>query len=233
MSVTVVSCVYGDTHTGYVTGWLEAVKALDPKPEAVIVASDQPLGLPAHVGSIIGPAVWRHPQAQYLNMAIGAADTEFVWIVDIDDRPMRDGLEGLDGFHGDVWMTGYVRYDGDCYDEYVPPNLTAQQILAMSTSIIPGTSVVRRTAFLDVDGFPDVAFQDWALWRRLARAGYVFRTSGRTNFCYNRHPDTRSANELTPLARDAHMAQLLEQEAVDLGLDAEAAAIFTGSADVS
>lgn len=227
MSVTVVSCVYGD-HASFVAGWLEAVNRLDPAPDRIIVASDRALGLPAHVGSVIGETVFRHPQAQYLNMAVGAADTEWVWVVDIDDRPMADALKGLEAVTGDVWMTGFVRYDGEHYDEYVPPKLTPQQVLAASTSVIPGGSAIRREAFRDAGGYPDVAFQDWALWRRLARHGASFVPSGRTHYCYNRHADTRSATELTPDRRQAHVAELMEQECEDMGLPPEAAAIFTG-----
>lgn len=195
MSVTVVSCVYGD-HVRFVNDWATAVEALKPAPAAVVVKGAD-------------PCLWRHPQAFYLQKAIEAADTDWVVIADIDDLLLPDALAGLDDVQADVWQLGFERSDGE---RYIPPTLTADQVLALDRNVLVGSSAIRTEAFHAVGGFPDIALQDWGLWRRLARAGMTFESSGRTHFRYMRHEDTRGMVELTTDARPAHLAEMMEAE---------------------
>jgi hypothetical protein len=65
---------------------------------------------------------------------------------------------------------------------------------------------------LDAGGFPDVALQDWALWRQLARMGAVFAPGDRPRFRYMRHGRTRGATELTLKRRASHVREMLDLE---------------------
>lgn len=200
MTVTVVSCVYGPTFARFLPRWSEHVALLSPKPDAVIVAADWPHDVPG-ARVIASECPWRHPQAWYLNQAIAAADTEWVWIVDVDDCARPDGLAGLDQVDADVWQTGYLRSDGETY---VP----GPEALAAAGNMLVAGSAIRTKAFWDVGGFPDVAFQDWALWRKLQAAGARFAFSGRVNFDYMRHSHTRGATELTADRRAEHVQEM-------------------------
>ncbi len=208
MTVTVVSCVYGTHHRKFVPRWQAAVSALDPAPDAVIVGSDSEL-------EITGARVvatychWTHPQAWHLQQAIMAATTEWVWIVDIDDLPFVDGLQGLHDVTSDVWQIGFERSDGEIH---LPPRLTAAEYLSSEQNHYVGSAMIRTDIFQEVGGFQDLAFQDWALWRRLARAGASVEPSDRTHFAYMRHPRTRGATELTSDVRAGHYAEMVEAE---------------------
>lgn len=197
MSVTVVSCVYGD-YNRYLPTWGAAVRGLEPKPDATIVHTDWDV-----------PCDWQHPQAFYLQKAIEKADTEWVVISDIDDLPHTDALAGLEDVQADVWQMGFDRSDGE---RYIPPTLTPEEVLAMDRNVLVGSSAIRTEAFHAVGGFPDIALQDWGLWRRLARAGYTFESSGRTHFRYMRHDQARGTVELTTDARAAHLTEMMESE---------------------
>lgn len=214
VSVSVVSCLYGENgYERFVTRWAEHIAALNRRPDHVIVAADRACGLPAFVKAIVKPCPWLHPQAFYLNEAILAAPTEWVWIVDIDDRAMPDALDGIDQVAADVWAVGY-----QCGTEtYVPPAMTADDVLAAKTSVIPAGSAIRKEAFVRCGGFRDVAFQDWALWRSLAEHGASFESSGRVQYRYRRHDLARTAVELTAERRAGHLAEMMASEGVLVG----------------
>lgn len=210
MTVTVVTCGYGPRYASFFKPWWQAVQMLDPQPDAVIASVD---GFVRASGPTViqAPCEWRHPQAFYLNAAIRHAETDWVVIADLDDLLMPDALDGLEDVEADVWQMGFHRSDGEIY---VVPQLTADEYLASSRNVFVGSSAIRREAFLAVGGFPDVALQDWALWRRLARAGATFQSSGRTHFHFMRHPQTRGSLELTLDVRAGHVAEMMEAELV-------------------
>ena len=207
MTVSVISCVYGD-YARFIPRWALAVKGLKPAPDQVIVLADQPHRIPG-VHVIAWPCHWRHPQAFYLNEAFEWVSTDWAWQVDIDDIPHRNALKGLEQVPADVWQMGFDRSDGE---RYVPPQLTNDEFLASERNVYVGASAVRVDAFRQVGGFPDVALQDWALWRRMARAGMTFQSSGRTHFRYELHDGRRGKTELTMAARPAHLAEMMEAE---------------------
>jgi hypothetical protein len=210
VNVTVVSCVYGPRFDRFIPGWAEAIAALDPAPEAVIVASDRPRVIPGV--TVIEPVcTWRHPQACYLQAAVSWATTEWVWIVDIDDLALPDGLAGIEAVGADVWQMGYLASDGA---HHLPPSVAAAEYLAEAGNPYAAGSAFRTAAFRAVGGFTDVAFQDWSLWRRLATAGATVEASNRTHYRYIRHPRTRSAVELTAGRRAEHVAEMIEREIV-------------------
>lgn len=144
-----------------------------------------------------------------MQRAIMAADTDWVLIADIDDVLHPDALEGIDTIAADVWQLGYVRSDAE---EYLPPRLTPAELLAANKCVYVGSSAIRTDIFHDCGGYPDIALQDWGLWRRLARHGAVVEPSTRTHFTYMRHPETRGKTELTAAMRAEHLAEMMEAE---------------------
>lgn len=196
MSVTVVSCVYGN-HERFEPDWQDAINRLDPQPDQVIV------GTPG------SSYAWRHTQAWSLQRAIDYVVTDWFWICDIDDTVMPDGLQGLDEVAADVWQVGFHRSDGETY---IPPRMPNEQYLTLRTNPYVGSSMIRTEAFRAVGGFDDIAFQDWGLWRKLARAGATFDVSDRAHFHYTLHPQTRSETEFTREARADQIAEMMEAE---------------------
>lgn len=195
--VTVVSCVYGDGFEAFIPRWAEAIDRLENPPVDVIIGS--------------GSCEWTHPQAFHLTQALAQATTEWIWVVDIDDLAMPDALNGIEAVNADVWMMGYLRLPDELL--YLPPLMSNDQILSSHHNQLVGGSAFRRDAFDEVGGFPDVAFQDWALWRRMARHGMRFQMSDRAHFYYNRHSATRSSVEFTYDLRRAQLAELVAHAA--------------------
>lgn len=208
MTVTVVSCVYGDHYRQFIPRWQAAVSALDPAPDAVIVGADAELDITG-ARVIASFCHWRYPQAWHLQQAIMAAKTDWAWILDIDDVAFTDGLQGLEDVAADVWQLGNEHSDGE---KYLPPRLSAAEYLASEGNPYVGGSMIRTDIFREVGGFQDVALQDWCLWRRLTRHGATVEPSARMHFGYMRHPRTRGATELTLDVRADHYAEMLEAE---------------------
>lgn len=208
MTVTVVSCVYGEYHRRFIPRWQAAVSALAPSADAVIVGSDSELEITG-AKVVASYCHWRYPQAWHQQQAINAATTDWVWLVDIDDIPFPDGLAGLHDVASDVWALGYERSDGEVF---LPPRLTAAEVLSSERCEYAGGSIIRTDILAESGGFRDVALQDWCLWRTLARRGATVEPSDRAHFHYMRHPKTRGATELTLDVRAEHYAEMVEAE---------------------
>lgn len=189
--VTIISCVYGPTHTKFLPRWLDATKKI-PR-NALIVAPE------------MSKCPWQYPQAFYLNWAANLAETEWVWISDIDDLPFPDALDGLEDVEADVWLTGFG---------HPIPRLTNEEYLASPENVYPGSSAFRLEAFHRAGGFPDIAFQDWGLWRRMARTGATFDPSARAHFSYTQHDASRSRTDITPARRAEHLAELYADQEI-------------------
>jgi hypothetical protein len=205
---TVISCLYGDSHDEYVDEWVRALRGLDPAPAWVIVGTDRPR-LIGGVLEVEADAGGRYPQPAYLNAALELVRTEWVWQLDVDDVAFSDALEGLELVAGDVWQLGYTSSDGE---DYRPPQLAGAELLELDRNPFVAGSCIRASTLRAVGGFPDVALQDWALWRELARAGASFVSSSRSHFYYRRHAMTRGQTELTISARAEHLEEMLARE---------------------
>jgi hypothetical protein len=206
--VTIVSCVYGSSHDRFVDEWAEAVSHLEPAPADVIVATDRDRHIPG-ASVMYSRCPWDHPQAFYLQMAAMVSGTDWVWIVDIDDLAFTDGLAGLDEVEEDVWQLGYLSSEGH---QHLPPQMTAADYLNLNGNPFSGASMFRTAIFDLCGGFTDVAFQDWSLWRRMARMGATFKASDRPHFEYRRHSDTRTAVELIPDNRTLNLLEMMRAE---------------------
>jgi hypothetical protein len=206
VDVTIISCLYGTTHDDYLGDWLHAVGMLNPAPREVVIGTDRY----RHITSVL--EVFRrrqdrssYPQAFHLNSALKEVQSEWVWIHDIDDLAFHDALEGIEHIDADVVQVGYERSDGEVY---IPPVMDNEEILALEYNPFVAGSFVRTDILLDAGGFPDVALQDWALWRRLARIGAVFAPGDRARFKYMRHGQTRGVRELTAYDRRKHIVEM-------------------------
>lgn len=172
MSVTVVTCIFGDRRDGFLPGWIEATQAAGP--DEIIVATDgyrhAAAGVRQHVST---PAKdWRWPIPWYWNRAFDLANSEWVWLVGVDDRLLPDALRLVDGRDEDVVQVGYRRSSDGMEHKSAP--LPPGAILDAQENTLVACSPIRRAAWAAVGGFPDVAFDDWGMWRRLARAGRTF-----------------------------------------------------------
>jgi glycosyltransferase involved in cell wall biosynthesis len=125
-----------------------------------------------------GPAVLRNELAV-------EATTDWLAFIDDDDRVDPDHLQILADHsdHGDIIYT-QCRVEGRSWQ---PDHDCTHESLA-TFNTVPVTTLVRRSVFLAVGGFPlGVHEEDWHLWRNLQAEGAVFHCIHQTTWTYRFH----------------------------------------------
>jgi glycosyltransferase involved in cell wall biosynthesis len=110
------------------------------------------------------------------NTAISAATGDWIAFFDSDDVMMPDKLcnqiaviEADPGLVLVYSAFSYLFPDGQTKETTAFPAKDLWPALRYRSSILPSTSMVRRSALLDVGGFRSVTTEDWDLWFRLVR----------------------------------------------------------------
>jgi glycosyltransferase involved in cell wall biosynthesis len=137
-----------------------------------------------------GPAVTR-------NRAVGCCDTEWLAFLDDDDEWLPRHVETLVANSGgaDVVYTD-CEVRGEHTNDLVV-NIDFDPFRLLRFNFIPVTTLVRRSAFLEAGGFdPADRYEDWELWKRLARLGAAFTHVPETTWVYRFHSrDQRTFEE--------------------------------------
>ena len=180
--VTVITAIYGDKYDQYIEGWSEAIDNLTIQPKRIICASDRLRDIRAErVVSQPAPGwVWKSPW--YWNSAAEMTDTEWIWVLDIDDRIKPDALEGLMEQTCDIWLMGMHTNGAEIY---LPPHLTNEQIATAEHCYFCCGSPIRRSWWKQ-NRYRDLAFTDWAMWRTSAKMGASFAWANKMGYTYRK-----------------------------------------------
>lgn len=182
--LSLYTVVFGEDYHEYLDGWVDA--ALKVGADEVVVVSDRHRVLPDGVRLERHDTSYRWREAGMRQYAVGLCTSDWVWLIDVDDRVMPD-VAGVVDRDADVVQVGFIRSDGQVT---VPNIVPHSQFLEQRMNRYVGTSPVRRKKLEAVGGWPDVGYADWGLWRKLARAGARFVAADRVCFEYNWHPDS-------------------------------------------
>jgi len=183
--VTIITAIYGDKYDQYIEGWSEAIDNLTIKPKRIICASDRLRNIRAErIVSQPAPGwVWKSPW--YWNSAAEMSDTEWIWVLDIDDRIKPNALENLIEQTCDIWLVGI---DINGTENYLPPRLTNEQIAASEHCYFCCGSPIRRS-WWQHNPYRDLAFTDWAMWRTSAKMGARFEWADKVGYYYRKDFD--------------------------------------------
>ena len=128
------------------------------------------------------------------NKGIREATTEWVAFLDDDDVLLPNHLETLlkHSKHADIV---YSLPTAEGRDDWHPQHFCNMDRIE-HTNWIPVTVLARRKVLLDVGGFPGNTeppdFEDWALWRKLHKAGYRFKCVHQFTWIYRFKQGSRS-----------------------------------------
>jgi hypothetical protein len=109
-------------------------------------------------------------------------DTEWIWVLDIDDRIKPDALEGLMEQTCDIWLMGMHTNGAEVY---LPPHLTNEQIATAEHCYFCCGSPIRRSWWKQ-NRYRDLAFTDWAMWRTSAKMGASFAWANKMGYTYRK-----------------------------------------------
>jgi hypothetical protein len=184
MTVAVVAGVWGEYHQ-YLDRWMDSVRLLDPAPDEVWLSSDRATEIEG-VRVLVEPDPgYVHQVGARFNSCIRLSDCDWIAPFGVDDEYLPHAFAGLPSpDDADVWQFGYL---GVGLSDYMPPELTAESLLAASGNPAVGPSPFTRRIWHKVGGFRDVAFCDWAFFRDVALAGGRFAHSRHFGFRYHWH----------------------------------------------
>lgn len=179
------------TYTHFLEQWCAGIRGLNTKPDQIVIAASDPTEVLQTVEGKLPDYKVTKPRTDfvlgsYLNHAIEACETDWIIWIGVDDRYRPHALDGLKFVNQDVRAMG-MRYTNG--REWIPSNLSADQILRVTANEIPCGSAFRRALWEKYPFNTEMApFEDWALWIGFAALGATFTSSGRVDFDYAEHP---------------------------------------------
>jgi len=182
VGVTLWTTCFG-SYGRFLDGWVEA--AVESGADELLVVSDIVRPVPDGVRLVVSSTDFRFREAGFRNTACRYAAHDWLWQIDVDDRILPGMARLVDGVTAGVLQVGYVRSDGF---QYVPPALSPEEYLGWGGNPYVSGSPFTRDAFDRSGGFPDVAWSDWGLWRRMARARVASAAAGVVAYRYRWEP---------------------------------------------
>jgi hypothetical protein len=200
MAVTLWTTCFG-SYGRFLDGWIDA--AMRSGADEILVASDTPRPVPDGVRLEVVDTDFRFREAGFRNEACALAEHEWLWQIDVDDRIVPDAARMVEGHTAGVVQVGYQRSDGPIY---IPGVIANERYLASGGNSYVSGSPFTREAFEASGGFPDIAWSDWGLWRRMARAGVTFAAANQVAYWYRWEPH----DSVTGIYTDPqHVAEVL------------------------
>lgn len=189
MSITLVTVAHGPQYRAFLPQWCAAANALQRQPDHIIIVTDDKPHTAAQTLELTTPNTIllakgrhdHHPQI-YVNLAIEAAETDWICKMDVDDLIRPHALTPLDDTEADVWMFGI---------EYLRASLPAQNvnsvdILHSQENLVFSGSPFRRW-LTDKAKFRDMIYEDWAFWIDCAKQDANFKPSPTIDYEYVMH----------------------------------------------
>lgn len=176
MAVSTTVGVVGICH-GYpqdIPGWLQSVRALNRKPDAVVLVLWE--GIDTSDLDLTGVKVikWQgdFEYSNMMNLAFKNCNTDWVAWIGVDDRYRPHALDKIDNCEADVLALGFQYDTGQIW---TPANVTAEQIIGMHANMITCGSPVRKWVWEKQPFEQRIApFDDWCFWLGTAVNGATY-----------------------------------------------------------
>lgn len=132
----------------------------------------------------VGPAMIR-------NMLVQKVETPWVLFLDDDDWLEPSYYQEVEPFLDDDHDVVYTWCKRMGFKDNLDKDFDADALLR--ANFIPVTACVRVEKFHEVGGFPEaVAYEDWALWVNILKAGGNFHVIKKKLWTYRRHAGSRT-----------------------------------------
>lgn len=221
MSISVIIPTYNGSR--FIGETLESVLAQTLQPDEVLVIDDGSTDDTAAIAESFAPRVRvfrrsNQHQAAARNFGVQQASSEWISFIDHDDQwepnKLERQMEELSRQpDADVCYTARVNFvqDGDTFRRgkiiSVPPAQDIQRSLYVNTTFMPGSVLIRRSAYLAAGGFdPKLKLvEDWDLWLRLLHRGTRFAACPEPLLLHRIHSNMQSKNAMDALAEAKHI----------------------------
>lgn len=226
VTVTVFTGAWGEQFKDYIPGWWDAVLAMDPLPNEVVIVYGDPdrIGLRDSVPEGVPFPVKRVPWtvvptvANLWNCAVNHASSDWVVPCPIDDRLTPHALLDIPvaDASGAELLVDAIRFKntGEVWQGTWAPSLMARG-MTLPTMAPFKKSLLDRIP----DPFPAIYYSDWGFYMRCAKAGIQTYQSNNIRMVYNDSLGVGRESEMDP-ERKQRADDEAREYAVKIGLAA-------------
>lgn len=192
-TVGVFTTIYGDEdyYVNFLPDWIESIESLDLAPDQVVLCSDRRLSVPSWVELVVisdAPKPDPCRNGRYRNGACERLETDWFWMLDIDDQFFRDSMYLIRDYEdeADIIQVPALVEQEDGGTRIMPPKKwdSAQEFLASSENGNTACSPFRREVW-EASPYPCLTSSaDWAFWRMAAYNGFVRKCEDRPWYRY-------------------------------------------------
>lgn len=226
MSVTVFTGAWGAQYRHHIPGWWQAVLALDPAPDEVLLVTAVPdrigladsaasVPLPVRVVQHHGP----HTVARFWNTAAEHAAGDWLVPCPIDDRLLPEALVEIPAAGGAELFVDAVRFKntGEVWrGQWLPERIGSG--MTLPTFCPFRRSLRHRMPVL----FPDIYFSDWGFYMHCAAVGVTAYHASTVRMLYNDDLGVGRESDMGPELQMERQREAFNY-AVSLGLAAATA----------
>lgn len=177
-------------------GWYEncidrwCTAALSAGFDQIVLATDEKKDVPSGIDLlIVKPGQYVHPIPEFSNAAVRHLDTDWCWNMDVDNFVLPSALFEIRNIDAEVYQAGFkTHYE----NSYTPPPMSAQDVINADYCFMTAGSAFKKWMWENIDGYPDVGYQDWGLWKKMAKAGARFHVSSQPVYYYYDHKNSAS-----------------------------------------
>lgn len=188
MTIAVVATCVGTPYHQFLNEWIDAIMALERRPDEVVVSTDLveeettlPNGLIRYI-----PVTQESKNGHWgsaVNEAIAMTTSDWICKVDIDDLILPHALNELDSCKADVYSFGLKYGEQNLYAPYVNAEIILNH---RSDPGIFSNSPYRRSVW-EANPYEDIVYGDAVFWYAAAIKNATFAISSNIDYIYRIH----------------------------------------------
>lgn len=202
MTIAVVATCIGTAYHQFLNEWIDAVMALERRPDEVVVSTDlikEEIWLPDGLVRYV-PVTEESKSGHWafaVNEAIAVTTSDWICKIDIDDLILPHALNELDTCEADVYCFGIKIGQNERYATKVD----AEIVLNQKDPQIYSNSPYRRWVW-EAHPYEDMFYEDGVFWYAAAIEGATFSISPNIDYVYRVHDDqvTKRVNHIECIA---------------------------------
>jgi hypothetical protein len=184
MNLAVCVASWGTYWDRFGSEFVASMESSSPRPSEVVIVADQEVVIPEWIKSFRPRSAT--PMWDWFNEAVAHSESEYVWLLGVDDLLTSHGLIGLklagDAInvagleHDRVWVGTPQEYSGIIYRHGNP---------------MLGGIILKRDVYLRIP-WRRVIWSDWMQWIEINHAGLDVRFDRTPRMVHRRHPGAHS-----------------------------------------
>lgn len=205
MEKTITVIITAFNYGKYLDDCIQSVLAQSHKPDEIIVVDDESTDNTKEIVSKYPVKyIWQKNKglSGARNTGIREATSNFIMCLDADDMLRQDAIKEHLAIADEYSIAQCgLMYFGTQVATFRPQGATYESLLRTNT--VYCNSVFPKKAWVEAGGYDEsetmrLGLEDWDFWIRLAKVGYVIKTSNYIALLYRRHNNTMTKETTHP-----------------------------------